>query len=709
MTPRHDLDDDTPTPIPDSLLRAATRRPADSAVAPRRLAKRIKVLLIDDNADDAELIELMLHHGLDSAFDLVSADTLARGREILSAGDCDVVLLDFSLRESRGLDTLIELDPRELTTPVVVLTGLDDPEVALAAVQHGAQDYLVKGEITRDLLVRSMRYAVERKAAERRLKAEVAVTGVLADAMTMSEAIPRCLQAICESMGWEVGAMWEVDGPAKVLHCLDVWQRPGLDVAEFEAMTRSFRFLPGIGLPGRVWSSGEPAWIPDVTVDKNFPRAAMAAKNELHGAFGFPILYHGLVTGVLEFFSRRVRRPDRDQLALLANLGSQIGQFIERKRAEGSLRIARQRLQAILDNSPAVIYMKDADCRYVLVNRHFEERFGVTNEYIAGKSDAEIFPKEIAAAFAAADRQVLESNAPREFDEVFRHADGPHDYMAMKFPLHMASGVPYAVCSIATDITDRKRAEHTKGELLRTQEELRIARDIQQRLFPKNPPALPGFDIAAISQPAEETGGDYFDYIPLPDGTVAIVIGDVSGHGYGPALLMAGIRAQLHTLALAHTDVTETLNLANRLIIDDAGGEHFVTLFFGRLHPHSRRFEYASAGHPTGYVLDAAGTVRARLCSTSVPLGLQPEMTCPTAPAITLESGDVVLLLTDGLHDAASPDGTRFGTDRALEVVQTHLGNSAREIVDALFSAVRDHCKDASAMDDVTAIVIKVA
>jgi len=122
-----------------------------------------------------------------------------------------------------------------------------------------------------------------------------------------------------------------------VLRCVEIWHHEAIELPEFEAASRQSTFAPGIGLPGHVWSSREPAYIPDVVHDANFPRAPVAAREALHAAFGFPILLGSDVLGVMEFFSHEIRRPDPDLLNMMAIIGSQIGQFIERKQAEEAL------------------------------------------------------------------------------------------------------------------------------------------------------------------------------------------------------------------------------------------------------------------------------------------------------------------------------------------------------------------------------------
>ena len=185
----------------------------------------------------------------------------------------------------------------------------------------------------------------ERKREAARLAAQYAVTRVLAEAATLASATPRILQAVCESLDWSVGAIWRVDQKRKLLCCVETWHVPSAQVKEFDQGTHSRTFSPGIGLPGRVWSQAQPAWIEDVARDPNFPRASIAAQEGLHAAFGFPILVGAEVLGVLEFFSNQIQQPDPRLLEMMSAIGSQIGQFIERKDAEDALRVYARDLE----------------------------------------------------------------------------------------------------------------------------------------------------------------------------------------------------------------------------------------------------------------------------------------------------------------------------------------------------------------------------
>ena len=181
----------------------------------------------------------------------------------------------------------------------------------------------------------------ERKRTEQRMLAQHTVAQILADAATVDDAMPRLLEAVCEGLDWDLGTLWRVDREAGVLRCAQVWRKAFLDAAHFETATRESTFEPGVGLPGRVWRARAPACIPDVVHEPNFVRASVAADAGLHAAFAFPILLRGEVLGVIDLLSRDVRQPDQELLDMMASLGSQIGQFIERKRAEDALRVAQ--------------------------------------------------------------------------------------------------------------------------------------------------------------------------------------------------------------------------------------------------------------------------------------------------------------------------------------------------------------------------------
>ena len=224
---------------------------------------------------------------------------------------------------------------------------------------------------------------------------------------------PRSCEAICESLGWAVGALWRVDPEAGVLRCGDLWHSPSSRSEEFVALSRRTTFAPGVGLPGRVWASGQPAWIPDVVPDANFPRAQAAAREGLHGAFGFPIVVGSDILGVVEVFSGEIQQPDEDLLQMLAAIGSQIGQFIKRKQAEEEVLRERYLLHSLMDTVPDSIYFKDIESRFLRINKALANRLGLGDPAEAvGKTDFDFFTEEHARPAREDEQAIIETGQP---------------------------------------------------------------------------------------------------------------------------------------------------------------------------------------------------------------------------------------------------------------------------------------------------------
>lgn len=189
-----------------------------------------------------------------------------------------------------------------------------------------------------------------RKRVESRLAAQYEVTRALAESADFGGAVPRILRAVCEALGWELGLLWSLDREAGALRFFDAWGVEGQDVGEFVRASKGRTFGRGdAGLPGRVWGGGEPLWVEDLTADATFPRAALARQVGLRAALAFPVLMQGEAVAVLEFFSRELRPPDEALLAMMSHVGSQIGQVIERQRAEAERARLREEVIRVQD------------------------------------------------------------------------------------------------------------------------------------------------------------------------------------------------------------------------------------------------------------------------------------------------------------------------------------------------------------------------
>jgi GAF domain-containing protein len=228
-------------------------------------------------------------------------------------------------------------------------------------------------------------------------RTEQAVARSLAQTADPGDALARALRAVGQSLGWRLGAVWEPapDRP-EALTCVETWHAFGIPAEEFEAASREISLALGEGLPGRVWESGEPAWIPDVLADDNFPRASAARRAGLHAAFCFPIRSARGVLGVIEFFTGEPRRMDPDLLRTMSTIGDQIGQAVERRRDTEALRAKEARHRAMLDAALDCVVTMDHEGCVVDFNPAAERTFGYSAADAVGRDMAElIIPPEL--------------------------------------------------------------------------------------------------------------------------------------------------------------------------------------------------------------------------------------------------------------------------------------------------------------------------
>lgn len=245
-------------------------------------------------------------------------------------------------------------------------------------------------------------------------------------------------------------------------------------------------------------------------------------------------------------------------------------------------------------------------------------------------------------------------------------------------------------------------------EKQRLQQSLEIAGEIQRGLLPREAPIREGYEIAGWSQACDETGGDYFDFIDLPDQRLAIVIGDVSGHGIGPALLMATARASLRALATVYSEPHAVLTPLNNLAARDMEAGRFITLFFGALDTKGKVLQYASAGHDGPLVYRGADDKYLELDSTGFPIGIMPDVEYPDADPVPLQKGDILIFGTDGVWEAMDLAHDEYGKDRMRTVIRENREKSSQQIIDAVIEDVRAFCGEAKQRDDITMIIVKV-
>lgn len=241
----------------------------------------------------------------------------------------------------------------------------------------------------------------------------------------------------------------------------------------------------------------------------------------------------------------------------------------------------------------------------------------------------------------------------------------------------------------------------------RLERELDIARNIQQALLPKSAPCPPGFDLAGWNQPADQTGGDFYDFEELGGDAVAITVADATGHGLGPALVAAQCRALLRA-SLSQTQALERLvPSVNRLLCEDLPDDIFVTVFLGLLVPGTSRVRFLSAGHGPILIFRAAtGEIR-EVEAQGCPLGIGPTSTYLDPVDVDLERGDLLIVLTDGFNEWPRADKELFGMERVCECIRRDHALAPAEIIRNLHHDVLAFAAGAPQVDDLTAVVVK--
>jgi len=260
---------------------------------------------------------------------------------------------------------------------------------------------------------------------------------------------------------------------------------------------------------------------------------------------------------------------------------------------------------------------------------------------------------------------------------------------------------------IQTHVTAALREAELKNKLDQVNHDLDIARSIQQDLLPAQSPTLENFDVAGWNQPADQTGGDYFDGQTVPDGRLAISLGDATGHGIGPALVSALCRAYARASLVVDDEHDRVLDRLNSLLADDLSANRFVTFALVLLDPMTSEVEVLSAGHgPIVWYKDATHEVD-NLEAQGIPLGMIAGVSYEKALLRRLAPNDMIVLVTDGFYEWENAKGEEFGLHRLESVILQSHNCSAEEVIANLRFSVEDFCGGTEQKDDLTAVVLK--
>jgi phosphoserine phosphatase RsbU/P len=277
--------------------------------------------------------------------------------------------------------------------------------------------------------------------------------------------------------------------------------------------------------------------------------------------------------------------------------------------------------------------------------------------------------------------------------------DGPFgsfdEQMIRAFAAHAATALDRATLA----------AEAQRSHELQTA--VNMGRRIQHSFLPRHLPKIPGYDLAAWWRPAESVSGDYYDVVPLPDGRLGLVVADVSGHGVGPSLLMASVRAMIHVLARMNSDPSQIVSQLAEMIAPDLDEGRFLTFLLVALDPVTHELTFCNAGHGPALVYHRATESFQVLNSTSLPLGFLTEFGARNGPTLEMGPGDLLVLATDGLIELQNADHELFGRKRLEAVIREYCTLAVQDIVMAIQDDVAEFLGDCDPLDDVTLMVLE--
>jgi PAS domain S-box-containing protein len=389
-------------------------------------------------------------------------------------------------------------------------------------------------------------------------RVEHAVARILAEQEHPLDAYGAVLQVIGASLGWELGSVWEVDADDGRLRCVRTWHS-GTEARQFEALSERLVLSPGEGLPGRVVSSGEPAWITEVPDDANFPRADVARRIGLHAAFGFPLRSPRGVVGVMEFFSHEHREPDQRLLWTMATLGSQVGQFVARRHAEAEVHASESRLRAMLEAALDAVVTMDSGGRVIGWNQAAAAVFGYHASEAIGRDMAElIVPPRLRQQHRRGLARYLEGGRAVILDRRLELTGMRRD--GTEFPVELtitkiALPGPPTFTGYLRDITDRMEAEQalqaSRARLVEVADAER--KRIQRNLHDGAQQRLTGvlLTLGRLREAPEARREELLD-LALDELAKGLEeIRELAGGLHPSVLSERGLAAALHALALA--------------------------------------------------------------------------------------------------------------------------------------------------------------
>lgn len=633
----------------------------------------------------------MLSHAHDLTAEVLTAPGLEAGLSFLAGNHFDVVLVDFGLPDGAGLANISLIKAEAPRLPIIVAGDADDETVAVEAVHEGAQDYLVKSQLTAGWLERSIRYAIERHRMDMALlAAEKKYHGMfdnLVEGVFQTTPDGRFLMANAA-----LARIYGYNSPEELMRDLtDIGRRLYVSPGRREEFIRLMQEHDTLaGFESQIYRrDGTTIWISENC------RAVRDAKCEL-------VYFEGTVEDITQ-----------------------------RRQAEENLRNSEALYHSLVETLPQNIFRKDLQNRFTFANHQFCSALGKTLEEVVGKTDFDFFPAELAAKYQQDDRRVLDTGKPYETVEEHRPPGRERMYVqVVKTPLYGADGKIIGLQGIFWDITHQRLADEkirranallaqSRKELraknLQMEDDLKMAREIQLTMLPQQYPSFAGkpgkcgsaFQFTHRYLPTGTVGGDFFTVSALSENDAGVFICDVAGHGVRSALVTAMIRALVEELKPVAAEPGQFLTKLNSdlyAILKHTGTPLLTTAFYLVANCVTGEVRYANAGHPKPlHVRRSENRVEplANASGKSQPaLGLFEDAVYQTSE-VRLSTGDLAMLFTDGLYEVQDARHELYSQTMLVADVQQRAALPAADLFDDLLKGIQDFAANSGFSDDV--------
>lgn len=652
--------------------------------------ERLRILLIEHEASFARFVTEMLGQSRELEVESRWAPDLATGLELLRKEEYETVLIALEVPDGAGVGNVALVRAIAPEASVLMTGKTDDNIIALEAVYSGAQDYLVKGQLTPGWLERAIRYAAGRHQMDRVL---------LAAEERYHSLVDHLVEGIFQSTP---------DGHYLLANA---------------ALAKMYGYETPEELIQELVDIGRKLYVEEGRRDE-FIRL-MQENDTLAGFESQAYRKDGSVIWISENC-----RAIRDRKGNLLYYEGTVEDITQRRKAEENLRTSEALYQSLVETLPQNIFRKDLSGRFTFANQHFCKMLGRSLSEIVGKTDFDFFRRDLAEKYQADDRRVLETGQPYDLVEEHHTRTGELMYVqAVKTPIYGPDGTPIGLQGIFWDITEQRMAEEklkranqqltvSRKELrlrnMQMEDDLKMAREIQMTFLPQQYPEFPdpergiktAFAFFQRYLPTGSVGGDFFSVSALSEHEVCVFICDVAGHGVRSALITAMIRALVEELKPVAHNPGQFLSQLNRdlySVLKHAGTPVLTTAFYLVADWRAGKMRFSNAGHPKPlHARRKAGQVSPLTPRTKrgqPALGLFEEAEYMTTE-VDVESGDLVMLFTDGLYEVHNTQEELYTQQMLQESVQRHLQMPASELFDAILNEIRQF-SEAGFSDDV--------